>query len=239
MIPAAQGMGMSQRLRAVAAETDAVSGPENSAGNAPKHETRSGIVHVVDDDAPLRDSLEFLLSAAGFEVKVFTSAEAFLEILPQAEGCILTDIRMAGIDGIELLNRVQTGAHKLPVIVMTGQGDIPLAVKAMKLGAADFLEKPFQDSHLISAIDTALASCAPQEAVVDEGLAARLQSLSQRERQVLAGLVEGKTNKEIARHFDLSPRTVEVYRAKLMTKMQAASVSDLVRMAIRAGAASL
>jgi two-component system response regulator FixJ len=195
-------------------------------------------VHVIDDDAALRDSLAFLLTAAGFQVRNFESAQAFLQELTGIQsGCILTDVRMPGVDGIELLRLLQEMGKGLPVIVMTGHGDVPLAVKAMRLGAADFVEKPFEDEVLIDSIRSALTASAPiptSEDVPDE-LSVRLATLSRRERQVLAGLVEGHTNKEIARQFDLSPRTVEVYRAKLMTKMQANNISELVRFAVRAG----
>ncbi|MGO9133180.1 MAG: response regulator FixJ [Methylovirgula sp.] len=197
------------------------------------------IVHVIDDDAALRDSLTFLLTAAGFTVRSFESAQAFLQELTSIEaGCIITDVRMPGIDGIELLRLLQEMGKGLPVIVMTGHGDVPLAVKAMRLGAADFVEKPFEDDVLIDSVRSALSAptpLQPQDGVVTDEMSLRLASLSRRERQVLAGLVEGQTNKEIARQFDLSPRTVEVYRAKLMTKMQANNISELVRFAVRAG----
>lgn len=197
-----------------------------------------GIVHVIDDDSALRDSLDFLLRFAGFSVKLFESAETFLTALPCiAGGCVVTDIRMQGLDGIELVQRLRQTHHAMPVIVITGHGDVPLAVKAMKLGATDFFEKPFDGEALIAAV----RSAAPADGSlvtangVSEELTSRLASLSQRESQVLKGLMNGCTNKEIAREFDLSPRTVEVYRAKLMAKMQAGSISELVRFAIKAG----
>jgi two-component system response regulator FixJ len=197
------------------------------------------IVHVIDDDAALRDSLAFLLSAAGFQVRNFESAQAFLQELTGIQsGCILTDVRMPGVDGLELLRLLQEMGRGLPVIVMTGHGDVPLAVKAMRLGAADFVEKPFEDEVLIDSIRSALTASAPiptSDSGVPDEISVRLATLSRRERQVLGGLVEGHTNKEIARQFDLSPRTVEVYRAKLMTKMQANNISELVRFAVRAG----
>jgi two-component system response regulator FixJ len=199
----------------------------------------NGMVYVIDDDSALRDSFSFLLVSSGFLVKVFDSAEAFLATPPPlTKGCILTDIRMQGLDGIELLRRLREAGHGIPVIVMTGHGDVPLAVKAMKLGATDFLEKPFDGETLIKVVRSALLPETPGSAtdVLSAELMSRLASLSQRELQVLKGLVDGKTNKEIAREFDLSPRTVEVYRAKLMTKMQAGSISELVRFAIKAGA---
>jgi two-component system, LuxR family, response regulator FixJ len=196
-----------------------------------------GVVHIIDDDAAMRDSVAFLLSATGLDVRSYESAQAFLQELPSVEGgCVVTDVRMPGIDGLELLRLLQEMGKGLPVIVMTGHGDVPLAVKAMRLGAADFVEKPFDDEIMIDAVRSALSSAAslPARNAGDE-MSSRIASLSRRERQVLGGLVEGQTNKEIARKFDLSPRTVEVYRAKLMTKMQANNISELVRFAVRAG----
>jgi two-component system response regulator FixJ len=200
----------------------------------------SGRVYVIDDDAAMRDSLDFLLGSAGFSVRLFDSAAIFLNELPNlAFGCVVTDIRMPGIDGIELLRQLNagTGARKFPVIVMTGHGDVPLAVEAMKLGALDFLEKPFEDERLIGMIEPALSqneSGAKDEAVAAD-MAARVASLTERERQVMQGLVAGQSNKVIAREYDISPRTVEVYRANVMTKMQAGNLSELVKFAIRAG----
>jgi len=197
-------------------------------------------VYVIDDDPAMRDSLDFLLGSAGFNVRLFESAQVFLDELPGLEaGCVVTDIRMPGIDGMELLRQLKlaSGALKLPVIVMTGHGDVPLAVEAMKLGALDFLEKPFDDDRLIGMIETALSqrdSGAKSEAVSAD-MAARVASLTPRERQVMQGLVTGLSNKAIARDYDISPRTVEVYRANVMTKMQAGNLSELVRFAIRAG----
>jgi two-component system, LuxR family, response regulator FixJ len=200
----------------------------------------SNKVCVIDDDQAMRDSLDFLLGSAGFNVLLFDSAQTFLNELPRmAVGCVVTDIRMPGIDGIELLRRLNSGSgvRKLPVIVMTGHGDVPLAVEAMKLGALDFLEKPFEDERLLSMIETALSqndSEAKSETITAD-LASRLASLTQRERQVMQGLVTGQSNKQIGREYDISPRTVEVYRANVMTKMQAGNLSELVRFAIRAG----
>jgi two-component system response regulator FixJ len=197
-------------------------------------------VYVIDDDPAMRDSLDFLLGSAGLSVQLFDSAQTFLNELPGMEaGCVVTDIRMPGIDGIELLRQLNSasGVRKLPVIVMTGHGDVPLAVESMKLGALDFLEKPFEDERLISMIETALSqndSGSKSEAITAE-IATRVASLSQRERQVMQGLVTGQSNKVIAREYDISPRTVEVYRANVMTKMQAGNLSELVRFAIRAG----
>jgi len=195
-------------------------------------------VYVIDDDPAMRDSLDFLLGSAGFSVHVFDSAQVFLDELAKLEpGCVVTDVRMPGIDGIELLRRMHSGARKLPVIVMTGHGDVPLAVEAMKLGALDFLEKPFEDDRLIGMIEIALSEQqdGSKSEAASADMAARIASLTQRERQVMQGLVTGQSNKTIAREYDISPRTVEVYRANVMTKMQAGNLSELVRFAIRAG----
>jgi two-component system, LuxR family, response regulator FixJ len=195
-------------------------------------------VYVIDDDPAMRDSLDFLLGSGGFSVRVFDSAQVFLDELAKLEpGCVVTDVRMPGIDGMELLRRMRSGARKLPVIVMTGHGDVPLAVEAMKLGALDFLEKPFEDDRLIGMIETALSEQqdGSKSEAASADMAARIASLTQRERQVMQGLVTGQSNKTIAREYDISPRTVEVYRANVMTKMQAGNLSELVRFAIRAG----
>lgn len=195
----------------------------------------SQVVHVIDDDEAVRQSLAFLLSTAGFAVRVHESATGFLKALPAAQvGCIVTDVRMPEMDGLELQRRLRAGKVTAPVIVITGHGDVALAVEAMKAGAADFIEKPFDDDVLIGAIRSALASRvedAKGEARAAE-VRGRLALLSSREREVLDGLVAGKPNKIIAYDLGISPRTVEVYRANLMTKMQADSLSDLVRMVL-------
>lgn len=198
----------------------------------------SGKVYVIDDDPAMRDSLNFLLESADFKVTLFDSAKAFLDNLPTLDfGCVVSDVRMPGIDGIELLKRVQSERKTLPVVIMTAHSDVPLAVEAMKLGAADFLEKPFEDERLVGMILASFKQeddSAESEAIMTD-LAIRIASLTPREHQVLDGLVAGRSNKLIARDFDISPRTVEVYRANVMTKMQAGSISELVRLAIRAG----
>jgi two-component system response regulator FixJ len=192
-------------------------------------------VFVVDDDEAMRDSLDFLLSSAGCAVRTFEAAERLLEALTDSNcGCVVSDVRMPGVDGLELLRRIKVARPSLPVVIITGHGDVPLAVEAMKLGAADFVEKPFDDERLIGLVQAALAG-APREVDPANEIGVRVASLSPRERQVLEGLVGGQSNKAIARAYDISPRTVEVYRANLMAKMQAASLSDLVRMAMRAG----
>src|SRR3982751_774119 len=198
-----------------------------------------GKVYVVDDDEAMRDSLGFLLGSADFDVTIFESAQHFLGAVSRIEfGCVISDVRMPGIDGIELLKRLKASHSALPVLIMTGHGDVPLAVEAMKLGAIDFLEKPFEDDRLIGMIDAALkqaqSSARTEAATLD--VTARIAALSPRERQVMDGLIAGLSNKLIAREYDISPRTIEVYRANVMTKMQANSLSELVRLAIRAGA---
>src|SRR5689334_2560366 len=197
-----------------------------------------GKVYVIDDDEAMRHSLEFLLGSVDYEVTLFESAQVFLDGIAKREfGCVVSDVRMPGIDGIELLRRLQTLNCRFPVVIMTGHGDVPLAVEAMKLGAVDFLEKPFDDDLLISMIDSGLKRAEPEarnEAASRE-IAERVATLSPRERQVMDGLVAGLSNKAIAREYDISPRTIEVYRANVMTKMQAGSLSELVRLAMRAG----
>jgi two-component system, LuxR family, response regulator FixJ len=197
-----------------------------------------GEVYVIDDDEAMRDSLDFLLGSADFHVTLFESAQDFLNTLPTIGfGCVLSDVRMPGIDGIELLKHLKASGSLFPVVIMTGHGDVPLAVEAMKLGAMDFLEKPFEDDRLIGMIEAALRRAeqgAKSEAVTLE-IQSRVSSLSPRERQVMEGLIAGLSNKLIAREYDISPRTIEVYRANVMTKMQAASLSELVRLAIRGG----
>jgi len=197
------------------------------------------VVHVIDDDEVVRQSLAFLLSSAGLAVRVHESAVAFLDVLPEVqEGCVITDIRMPQMDGLELQRRLHEMRTALPVIVMTGHGDVPLAVEAMKAGAIDFIEKPFDDEILLSAIRSALARRA-RDSERDARRAAirdRVQRLSEREGEVLERLVAGKVNKVIAYELGISPRTVEIYRANVMTKMQADSLSDLVRMVLVEGA---
>ena len=197
-----------------------------------------GKVYVVDDDDAMRDSLAFLLGAAGFHVVPFETARGFLDALPTLDlGCVVSDVRMPDIDGIELLKRLKASGSLFPVVIMTGHGDVPLAVEAMKLGAVDFVEKPFEDDRLIGMIETALTQAEPglrSEAITIE-IQSRIATLSPRERQVLDGLIAGLSNKLIAREYDISPRTIEVYRANVMTKMQVASLSELVRLAMRGG----
>jgi two-component system response regulator FixJ len=199
---------------------------------------QSAVVHVIDDDEAVRDSLAFLLRANEIEVQTYESGTVFLAGAAELKaGCVVTDVRMPEISGIELLRRLKELKVFLPVIVITGHGDVPLAVEAMKFGAADFLEKPFDDDILLAAVRAALnrqdseGKRQAERAAIDD----RLAALSNREREVLEGLVAGRANKQIAFDLGISPRTVEIYRANLMTKMQAASLSELVRMALTAG----
>lgn len=200
--------------------------------------TTKGMIYVIDDDDAMRDSLNFLLDSSGYSVTLFDDARRFMDALPGlAFGCVVSDVRMPGIDGIELLKRMKAQHSPFPILIMTGHGDVPLAVEAMKLGAVDFLEKPFEDDRLIAMIETAIRQAEPvaKSEAIAQDVAARVASLSPRERQVMEGLVAGLSNKLIARDYDISPRTIEVYRANVMTKMQAGSLSELVRLAMRAG----
>lgn len=198
----------------------------------------NGIVHVIDDDDAMRESLQFLFKAAKVPVEVYESATAFLDKLPVAGGgCVVTDVRMPGMSGIDLLKRLREMKNSIPVIVITGHADVPLAVEAMKYGAADFLEKPFDDDFVLAAVRSALSEHAhdAEHQAVRAAIEQRLARLSARERQVLDGLVAGHPNKTIAYDLGISPRTIEIYRANVMTKMEAASLSELVRMALTAG----
>ena len=200
--------------------------------------TDKTVIHVIDDDAAMRDSLAFLLDVNGFQPQVYESADAFLGAADRAAlDCVISDIRMPGLNGIELVRKLKGEGSSCPVILITGHGDVVLAVEAMKAGAVDFIEKPFDDAALLGAIRSALdalpdnrtGSSAKNEAE------ARLAELSPRERDVLQGLVAGKINKVIAHDLSISPRTVEVYRANLMAKTGARSMSELMRIALAAG----
>jgi two-component system response regulator FixJ len=198
----------------------------------------SSLVHVIDDDEAVRDSCAFLLKSAGVDVRTYDSAAAFLAAVPAVSGgCIVTDVRMPDISGIDLLRRLRELKLSIPVIVITGHGDVQLAVEAMKIGAADFIEKPFDDDVLLAAIRSALdrSHKSTEQDAERSSLHERLATLSRREREVLEGLVAGKPNKVIAFDLGISPRTVEIYRANVMTKMNAGSLSDLVRMALFSG----
>jgi two-component system response regulator FixJ len=201
---------------------------------------RAETVHVVDDDAAVRNSLRVLLDAAGFAVDLHESAEAFLGVAAAlSPGCVLTDLRMPGLGGLALQRRLQEIGLPLPVIVMTGHGDVPTAVEAMKGGALDFLEKPFDDEELLGAVRRALLAGRAQQAASVAAAAAgsRLATLTPREREVLEGLVAGQTSKAIALNLGASPRTIEVHRLRVMEKLQVHSLPELVRLVQAAGAA--
>jgi two-component system response regulator FixJ len=195
----------------------------------------TGVVHVVDDDAGVRDSLELLLKAVSLTVGTYASAEAFLTAFPKSgQGCVLTDVRMPDMDGLSFQRRLVEVGCRLPVIVMTGHGDVPIAVAALKAGALDFLEKPFNDDRLVQAVHTAMAVSTrtrDQDAEV-AAILARLANLTRREREVLEHMVAGHSNKVIGYRLGTSPRTVEVHRARVMDKMGAGSLASLVHMSI-------
>ena len=196
------------------------------------------ILHIVDDDEAVRRSLVFLCSSAGYAVRPHDSATDFLALAPSVmNGCLLADLRMPDMNGVELLQKLRDIGAELPTVVITGDGDVKMAVEAMKLGAVDFVEKPFIEAVLLNAIERAVgqAQSAMSSAQAREAVMSRLNSLSDRENQVLDGILAGQSSKVIAQDLDLSPRTVEVYRSGLMAKMQASSLSDLVRMALLGG----
>ncbi len=191
-------------------------------------------VIVIDDDEAVLDSLQVMLEAAGFAVETFERANALLESYHGAvDSCIVTDVRMPELDGLGLLQALKNRGPLPPVIVVTGHGDVPLAVRAMKLGARDFIEKPFDPGVLVKTIQELLATRPSGTADAETGR--RLAALTPREREVLEQLVIGRPNKAIARELGISPRTVEIHRARVMEKMQAGSLSQLVRMALIAG----
>jgi two-component system response regulator FixJ len=194
-------------------------------------------VHIVDDDEAARESLGFLLQTADLAVKTYESAIHFLAQLPEpGAGCIVTDVRMPEMTGLELVRQLNIRNFHMPVIVITGHGDVPLAIEAMREGVIDFIEKPFEDELILNALRAALDSGREQleQTARRDVVTRRIESLSMRERQVLNGLMGGQANKIVALELGISPRTVEVYRANLMTKMRAASLSELVRMALLA-----
>jgi len=198
-----------------------------------------GVIHVIDDDAAMRDSLAFLLEESGLVAHIYETPSALLAKAAGLEpGCILTDVRMPEMTGLDLVRRLRAEGVNHPVIVMTGHADVPLAIEAMRLGVSDFIEKPFDDDLLVNSIQAALKTGlalshreGERAAVVE-----RIAALSPREAEVLQGLVAGKPNKVIAFDLDISARTVEVHRAHVMMKMGARSLSDLVRMTLMAEA---
>jgi len=193
----------------------------------------SKLVYIVDDDDAVRDALSLLVESAGYEVEAFETAISALESCgKEAPGCIITDIRMPEMDGLEFQKRLSEGQIETPVIVITGHGDVPLAVRAMKAGAADFIEKPFSDEAILSSIR---ASMEPSRGKADSTLMECIASLTAREREVLEMLVFGHQNKMIAHRLDISPRTVEIHRSRVMEKMKVRSLPELVRSAMQAG----
>jgi two-component system response regulator FixJ len=193
------------------------------------------VVHVIDDDRAMRESLAFLLDTSGIPARTWDSAASFLDHFDAAEsGVIVTDVRMPGLSGLDLVRRLKAREPALPIIMITGHGDVPLAVEAMKAGVVDFLEKPFDEESLLRAIRSALAdqSRAQDDEAGRERIRQALEDLTPREREVLEGVVEGKLNKVIAQDLSISPRTVEVYRANVMSKTGARSLSELVRMVL-------
>lgn len=196
-------------------------------------------VFIVDDDPAMRDSLVLMLRGAGFRARAFASADDFLENLPtDKSACVVSDVRMPGVEGPELVRRLKTlRGERWPVIVITGHADVPLAVQLMKAGVVDFIEKPFDPEHILDCVGRCIASLTSLEAdrTARDEARSRLATLTTRERQVFDALIDGCSNKEIALRLEISPRTVEIFRAKVMTKMQASNLSTLVRMGMRAG----
>jgi two-component system response regulator FixJ len=194
------------------------------------------VIHVIDDDEAMRDSLSFMLQSSGIAVRTYESAVEFLAGLDSlAPGVIVTDVRMPGMSGLELVRRLREQGLDFPVIVMTGHADVPLAVEAMKAGAVEFLEKPFEEEVLLRAVQIALRGGPPgQDPTERKRLRAIFEALSPREQQVLDGVVAGKLNKVIAFELGISPRTVEVYRANMMSKTGAHGLSELVQMVMHA-----
>jgi two-component system response regulator FixJ len=196
------------------------------------------VIHIVDDEEPVRKSLAFLLTVSGYAVRVHESATAFLATAKDLQNvCLVTDLRMPDLSGVELLRKLREEDAMLPAIVISGHGDVPMAVEAMKAGAIDFIEKPFEDEVLLEAVGRAVAELQKRPRGKDDIAAVRqrLAQLTERERQVMAGIVAGLPNKTIAYDLDISPRTVEVHRANVMTKMNAKSLPELVRMVLAAG----
>uniref|UniRef100_UPI0035CA292C response regulator transcription factor n=1 Tax=uncultured Sphingomonas sp. TaxID=158754 RepID=UPI0035CA292C len=195
-------------------------------------------IHLVDDEDSIRRSAGFMLRTAGFAVETYASGIDFLKVAPRAEpGCILLDVRMPGMDGLEVQAALRDSGVALPVIVLTGHGDVGIAIRAMKGGAIDFIEKPFEKAELLAAIDVAIAWLDSADKRLDQSAAAkvRIAALTARERDVLEGLARGLPNKTIAYDLDIGPRTVEVHRANLMTKLDVRSLSEALRIAFAAG----
>ena len=195
--------------------------------------SKNPLIMVVDDDAGVRNAMRSLLKSVGLESALFASAQEFLAAYQPAQcGCLVLDIRMPGMSGLELQQQLNLKGAVIPVIFMTGHGDIPMAVEAMQHGAFDFLQKPFRDQDLLDRIQRAIVKDGEQRQSLGEHarIKAHLESLTAREREVLDLMIQGKQNKVIAQDLDVSPRTVEIHRARVMEKMSAQSVAQLVRM---------
>ncbi|CAM5490530.1 MULTISPECIES: response regulator transcription factor [Alcaligenes] len=194
---------------------------------------RAPLVHIVDDDPAIRDALSWLFSTRQVNTELWESGEAFLNALsPETQGCILLDIRMDGLSGLEVFEQLRERQSRLPVIFLTGHGDLPLAVTALKQGAADFIEKPFNDNDLVDRVLDVLRTyeASQEERDNEQALEERLDTLSQREREVLALALEGRLNKQIAQDLSITMRTVEVHRARALEKMQARTLIELARL---------
>lgn len=195
------------------------------------------VVHLIDDDAALRDAVGLLLRTEGFTVTPYNSALAFLKTAsPDAQGCVVTDVRMPEMNGIELISKMKERQISIPVVVLTAYADVSLAVEAMKLGAFDLIEKPFQDEALLAAVGAALdrRNAEERRRHQSQAIKARLAALTRREKEVLAGMLKGSSNKVIAQELSISIRTTEVHRANVMAKMRANNLADLVKMALAA-----
>ncbi|WP_420963652.1 response regulator FixJ [Brucella sp. IR073] len=193
------------------------------------------VIHIVDDEEAVRKSLAFLLTVSGYAARVHASAPAFLAIAKELDNaCLITDLRMPEMSGLDLLRRLREENAMLPAIVITGHGDVPMAVEAMKAGALDFIEKPFEDEVLLEAVGRAVTELEkkPRDSDTAARIRTRFDLLTERERQVMEGIVAGLPNKSIAYDLDISPRTVEVHRANVMSKMQARNLPELVRMVL-------
>lgn len=197
--------------------------------------SNKGVVFIVDDDEAMRNSLRWLIESVGHTVETYGSAQAFLDNhYPGRSGCLLLDVRMPGMSGLELQSQLESHDIRLPVIILTGHGDVGMAVKAMKAGALDFIEKPFDDELLLAAIEKALTEDAEKrvERASRAEILARMGQLTKRENQVMEMVTNGKSNKEIAADLSVSAKTVEAHRAHVMEKMEAGSLAELVRMAM-------
>lgn len=200
--------------------------------------THKGKVHIVDDDDAVRKSLQLLFRTVGIDAVAHVSGDAFLDQFDDSvEGCILLDIRMPGMSGLEAQKQLQERGSTLPIIFITGHGDVPMAVEAMQLGAFDFLQKPFRDQDLMDRVSRALSENQEQREKTEfqQEVTQRYETLTPREKEVMACVVKGQANKVIAMDRDVSQRTVEIHRARVMEKMQARSLADLVRMSIQIG----